>query len=124
MLKEVLEEETAKGNYVIAGGDFNQIFSNADINKYPAQEGMWAPGEIDVNAFNDTLVFYMDSETPSCRSLDQSYVDADKDTFQYYLIDGFIVSSNLEVEYFETQDLDFVNSDHNPVVMKVTLADE
>ena len=34
MLKEVLEAERAKGNYVIAGGDFNQIFSDVDMSMW------------------------------------------------------------------------------------------
>ena len=71
--------------------------------------------------FSADLSFYMDVTTPSCRSLDQSYADADKTDFQYYLIDGFIVSSNVEVVDFANVDLDFRNSDHNPVTMTVVL---
>ena len=37
------------------------------------------------------------------------------------LIDGFIVSENITVESVETKNLDFVSSDHNPVVMKFAL---
>ena len=46
---------------------------------------------------------------------------ADHEKFQYYLIDGFIVSGNVTVESVETQNLNFKNSDHNPILMKVTL---
>ena len=66
----------------------------------------------------------MDERTPSCRSLDQPYKGADKDSFQYYLIDGFIVSDNIHVDELETLDLDFRNSDHNPVVLQFTLEQE
>ena len=66
----------------------------------------------------------MDGRVPSCRSLDQPYEGADRAGFQYYLIDGFIVSSNLTVEGLETLDLDFVCSDHNPVLLHVTLTEE
>jgi len=65
----------------------------------------------------------MDARTPSCRSLDRPLKGADKDTFQYYLIDGFIVSDNLRVEALETVGLDFVHSDHNPVRLTVTLGE-
>ena len=122
MLREVLQEEAAAGNYVIAGGDFNQILSTID-NPFPSQEGMWLPGVLDVSAFSEGWQFEMDERLPSCRSLDQPLVGADMDSFQYYLIDGFIVSAGLEVLSCETQDLGFVNSDHNPVVMQVRLAD-
>ena len=62
-----------------------------------------------------------DNSAPSCRSLDQPYAGADHEKFQYYLIDGFIVSGNVTVESVETQNLNFKNSDHNPILMKVTL---
>jgi endonuclease/exonuclease/phosphatase family metal-dependent hydrolase len=121
MLRTVLQEEVDKGNYVIAGGDFNQIFSNIDVSAYPVYEGTWQPGYIDVEDFGEDLSFYTDSSSPTCRSLDKVYAGADHDTFQYYVLDGFIVSSNLTVESVETRNLDFVNSDHNPVVIRVTL---
>jgi len=120
MLRSILEEEYAKGNYVIAGGDFNQIFSSEDSSIFPLQEGMWQCGEIDVSGFSEGWQFIMDERTPSCRSLDKAYKGADKDSFQFYLIDGFIVSGNVTVNSAETLDLDFVCTDHNPVVMNVT----
>lgn len=123
-LKELLEEEAAKGNYVIAGGDFNQAFSNYDNSAYPlVSEDMWTPGIIDVSQFDDSLSFVTDNTTPSCRSLDRPLTgnDTDPDSFQYYMIDGFIVSNNLNIQQITTRDLGFKNSDHNPVVMNVTL---
>ena len=124
MLAELLKTEADKGNYVIAGGDFNQIFSTADKSAYPAYDGMWTPGEIDVSAFGEDFMFLMDASVPSCRSLDKAYADADKKSFQFYLIDGFIVSKNITVNLIETQNFDFVNSDHNPVLLEVKLNKE
>lgn len=124
MLSGLLKTEREKGNYVIAGGDFNQIFSNADKNAYKVKEGMWAPGEIDVAAFGEGFTFLMDEKTPTCRSLDKAYKGADRETFQYYLIDGFIVSDNISVNLLQTQNLDFVYSDHNPVLLKAVLKGE
>lgn len=124
MLAELLKAEREKDNYVIAGGDFNQIFSNADKNAYKTKAGLWAPGEIDISAFGDGFTFLMDEKTPTCRSLDKAYKGADKKTFQYYLIDGFIVSDNISVNLLQTQNLDFVCSDHNPVLLKAVLKGE
>jgi len=123
MLADLLNAEQAKGNYVIAGGDCNQIFSTADTTKYPAQEGKWAAGEIDVTQIAGDWQFLMDDSVPTCRSLDQPYAGADHATFQYYVIDGLIVSGNIRVDSLETVDLGFVCSDHNPVVMELTLLD-
>ena len=121
MLADLLKKELAKGNYVIAGGDFNQTFSSADKEAFPPQPGKWQPGDLDVTQFGKGWKFLMDHETASCRSLDQPLAGADLDSFQFYLIDGFIVSRNIRVERLQTLDLGFVNSDHNPVVMEFIL---
>ena len=68
-LRELLQEEAEKGNYVIAGGDFNQAFSNYDNSAYPlVSEDMWTPGVIDVDEFDDNLTFVTDnSGSSTCR---------------------------------------------------------
>ena len=71
-LASVLHNEVDKGNYVIAGGDFNQIFSNI-TNPYPLYDGEWEAGLINTDDFPDDLAFYMDSSAPSCRSLSRAY---------------------------------------------------
>ena len=124
MLAELLQAEADKGNYVIAGGDFNQIFSTADASAFPPKGSGWIVKEIDVDQFGGDWQFLMDASAPSCRSLYKTYAGADKTSFQYYLIDGFIVSGNLTVDSFGTQDLDFTASDHNPVLLRVTLGAE
>ena len=121
MLREFLEEESAKGNFVIAGGDFNQTFSTVDMSAYPVYPDRWQPGTVSAVAFGLNWKLLMDETAPTCRSLDQPLAGADTSNFQYYMIDGFIVSSNLKVHSIETFDLGFVNSDHNPVVMEAEL---
>lgn len=121
MLKKIMQDEYDKGNYVIAGGDFNQTFSGVDDSKYPKYEGMWECGEIDQSEFGSNWQFFMDTEVPTCRSLDKAYQGADKDNFQYYMIDGFIVSDNIEVSEMHTKNMFFAPSDHNPVTMNVKL---
>ena len=120
-LMKILEEEASKGNYVIAAGDFNQTFSNTDISAYPLQEGKWAPGVFSVEEVKKEWLCLMDSSTPTCRSLDQPYEGADHSSFQYYVVDGYILSPNIEVRSCETQDLGFVYTDHNPVLLECVL---
>ena len=119
MLKEILKQETDKGNYVIAGGDFNQTFSTVDMSAYPVLDGMWQPGIIDASDFDDSVQLVMDSSTPTCRSLDRPYAAEDPSAFQFYMIDGFIVSSNLTVKRCVTLDESFLSTDHNPVLLEV-----
>ena len=121
VLRSLLDEEIEKGNYVIAGGDFNQSFSNIDISRYPKHEGMWECGNIDISEFSARCRFIMDNTVPTCRSLDRPYAGADREDFQYYMIDGFIISDNLDVISAETKDCHFTSSDHNPVVLQITL---
>jgi endonuclease/exonuclease/phosphatase family metal-dependent hydrolase len=121
MLMDVFSEETAKGNYVIAGGDFNQTFDNVEAGAYPLQEGKWAPGRLETGTFGEGWQFLMNSDVPSCRSLDQPYAGSDKESFQYYAVDGFIVSDNVSVKDFHTLDEGFVCTDHNPVRMEFVL---
>ena len=121
VLREVLQEEYEKGNYVIAGGDFNQTFSGTDTTAYPVYPDRWQPGVIEESDLPEGWQFVMDNETPTCRSLDQPYAGADPETFQYYMIDGFILSSNVKLLDVETEDLGFEYADHNPVLMQVEL---
>ena len=123
MLKDFLQEEYDKGNYVIAGGDFNQTFTSVDTSMYPEQPDRWHCGSLDTSEFSDDFEFVMDNQFPTCRSLDQSYADADKENFQYYMIDGFIVSKNVSVNVYNTIDLQFECTDHNPVIMSFTLGE-
>ncbi|MBP3897403.1 MAG: endonuclease/exonuclease/phosphatase family protein [Mogibacterium sp.] len=121
MLAEIMQAEKEKGNYVIAGGDFNQTFSSADISSYVVKPDNWQAGLLDESEFAEGWQFMMNEKVPSCRSLIEPYADADKDDFQYYLIDGFIVSDNIKVTSVENQNLGFTASDHNPVYMKLQL---
>lgn len=123
-LKDVVEKEAKEGNYVIVAGDFNQTFSNTDASAYPAIRELWQPGSIDIADFDPDFSFYQDSSVPTCRSLDRALDTAesrDPMDFQYYVVDGFITSSNVSVQSVHTDDYGFVSSDHNPVIMEFTL---
>lgn len=121
-LMDVLERERAKGNYVIAGGDFNQSFSDTDTSRYPVRDpGLWQCGRLDTRALGPSWQAVQDDTHPSCRSLDRPYAGADRDTFQYYVLDGFLVSDNIEILSVKTQDCGFAFSDHNPVVLRCRL---
>lgn len=120
LLRKVLEDEVKKGNYVIAGGDFNQVFSNTDMSKYKQDPDKWTPGFIDTADFSDFQMI-QDSSLPTCRSLDKVLYGADTTDFQWYVLDGFIVSNNIQINSVKTQDLGFKNTDHNPVIMQAVL---
>lgn len=118
-LKQFLLSEYEKGNYVIAGGDFNQSFPEAD---WPAvYEDVWTPGALDTAMLPEGWQLAADYSNPSCRLLNKPYSGNAADT-QFFTIDGFIISPNVKLRSVETLDFDFEYSDHNPVYMKVDLA--
>ncbi|HAX02640.1 MAG: hypothetical protein A2Y45_01625 [Tenericutes bacterium GWC2_34_14] len=125
-LKTYLEEQQTLGNYVIIGGDFNQTFPDAK-DLYPVKDGLWEAYPIEADFLPEGYHFEIDTHSPTCRLLNQPYDPNDEDT-QYYIIDGFIVSNNIEVLAYDgtnigakTINLDFSYSDHNPVILKFKL---
>ena len=120
VLMEFLESEYEKGNYVIAGGDFNQTFPGT-LEEYPVRDGdIWTPGVLEESALPEGWTMAYDTSVPTCRLLNQPY-DAGSEGTQYYVIDGFILSPNVKLEQVTTIDQGFTWSDHNPVLAEVTL---
>ena len=120
-LREFIQSEYEKGNYVIAGGDFNQVFPGG-IENYPNEHPeLWEPGIITEDIMPEGWSLAYDLETPSCRLLNQPYDPEDIENTQYYVIDGFIISPNVELISVETLDAGFEFADHNPVQLKVKL---
>lgn len=116
----LMKEEYEKGNYCVAGGDFNQLFPDTQ-KLYPIKDPeLWVPGDLKDILLEDGWQYVFDASVPSCRLLNQPYDPADEGT-QYYVIDGFVVSPNVTVDSVETVDLEFANSDHNPVEIVVRL---
>jgi len=119
-LAELLKTELDNGNYVIAGGDFNQAFPGS-LQKYPLPENpAWEPGQLDDDDLPDGFTFAYDISVPTCRALNKPY-DGNRDSLTAYVIDGFIVSENVKVNSVETIDLNFRNTDHQPVALEFTL---
>lgn len=121
MLLEVLESEYAAGNYVIAGGDFNQTFPGT-LERWPMQDGSyWTPGVLTDDMLPDGWSFVYDDTNPTCRLNNAPY---DSATSQHYVLDGFIVSPNVTVESVQTIATGFEYSDHSPVELQITLSEE
>lgn len=121
-LRELMLKEYEKGNYVIAGGDFNQSFPNS-LEIYPnTHTELWVPGVLDSSLLPEGWRYTYDLDTPSCRLLNKPYNPEDVENTQHYVIDGYILSPNVELLSVETIDMGFEFSDHNPVSLRVTLA--
>lgn len=118
-LKEFLLEEYAKGNYIIAGGDWNQSppdfkpeFNGNPVNKdQMMMTSDYLPAE---------WKWVYDNKTPSNRTVIAAY---DPATTTTTVIDIFLLSPNVREISVNCINLNFVNSDHNPVRVKVKLAE-
>lgn len=123
-LKEFMQSEYEKGNYVIAAGDFNQLFPGTEAiypNEHPEN---WTPGTLEEDSIPEGFSYVYDAAVPTCRLLNQPYNPSDTANTQYYVIDGMVVSPNVKVESVETLDCAFTYSDHNPVKVTLTLSEE
>ena len=114
-LRQFMLSEYEKGNFVIAGGDFNQTFPGG-LQAYPnTHEDLWNVGVLDENVMPEGWTLAYDLSVPTCRLLNQPYDPSDREGTQHYVIDGFILSPNVYSVLVETLDEGFQNSDHNPV---------
>ena len=122
MLMNIIKDEYSRGNYVIAGGDWNQTFDmnlNKKFNPNPVDK-TWKPNELSKSLLNSEFKIYYDSTTPSYRTDNKPYIKGDPGCY-VGVIDGFMVSPNVDVTHVKTLPLDFKYSDHNPVLINVKL---
>jgi endonuclease/exonuclease/phosphatase family metal-dependent hydrolase len=116
-LKEFILNEYSMGNYVVAGGDWNQAppefkpeFIDRKINTNQMMlERDFLPAE---------WTWAYDNNIPTNRTVVAPYNPAVTATT---VIDFFLLSPNVESISVKCIDLKFENSDHNPVIIKAKL---
>ena len=91
------------------------------LEAYPISDSStWTPGVLEADTLPAQWQYAYDTSAPTCRLLNMPYDPTDEAT-QFYVIDGFIVSPNVEITSVETLDLQFHASDHNPVLLEAKL---
>ena len=120
ILLDDIRSEYDKGNYCVAGGDFNKdlLGDDALFECRSGAEYNWAQ-TIPEETFDgyDIALFAPNNGVPSCRNADSAYNE-----FQYVItIDGFLSTPNVEITAAEVIDTGFAYSDHNPVRAKFKL---
>ena len=134
LLTSFMQEEKDKGNYVIVGGDFNHDLCGS-AGKFESDEVR--PDWVASLSQDDLPEGYSivsnwygsDGKTmvPTCRAAELPYTRITKEDGTSYLsnytvvIDGFLVSDNVNVLSNYNIDLDFLYSDHNPARMEFSL---
>ena len=117
--KKYILSEYDKGNYLVIGGDFNHLIPGTDPSLFKTTEAWpeWLqkiPDEFKPEGFQ----WVADKEVPTTRTDATSYV---KDENFLAVIDGFLVSPNVEVKTVKGYPLEFKYTDHNPVKMEFKL---
>jgi len=119
IIKQKMQEEYAKGNYIIAGGDWNAnppMFKPS--NGYDGHRFVSSKVKMKPDLFPRGWKWAFDPSAPTNRQNYQAFVKGENGTTT---IDYFIVSPNIKVIQTKTIDLNFENSDHNPVFIKICL---
>ncbi|WP_456410542.1 endonuclease/exonuclease/phosphatase family protein [Oceanithermus sp.] len=117
-IKEVMTREYAAGNYVVVGGDWNLILPGVDpdtaFTHTELRPEFYLPFPDDWTPAGWTWAY--DARTPTNRSVSRPWSAGEN---YVTVIDGFLVSPNVEVLEVRTDDLDFASSDHNPVRLRL-----
>jgi len=119
-LRETVIEEFQKGNFVIAGGDWNMNppgFDPVTINNGDLAISN-VMGSVPSDLLPEDWQWVYDSESPTNRDVISAYVKTQTPTS---VIDFFVVSPNITVLSAHTNDRGFAFSDHNPLIIKIQL---
>ncbi len=128
MLNEVLKKEREDGNYIVAGGDFNHCLiadgfdSDEEALTY-FKSGQKVPDWVKNSILHEDEIaqgfrIVAPTNSATCRGADIPY----REGVNYStVIDGFIVSDNIEIVKYETVDTAYAYSDHNPVYFEFKL---
>jgi endonuclease/exonuclease/phosphatase family metal-dependent hydrolase len=101
-------------NYIIFGGDWNHLLDN---DLYTDDLPEWV-ALLPETLFDSGFSLAYDSSVNTVRSNETVYIAGQ--SFET-VIDGFLVSPNIQINYVEGHDLKFDFSDHNPVSINFTL---
>lgn len=118
-IRDLLLQEYERGNYVIAGGDWNMCPPYFRFDGYmPERTQGYTQLNVPELFFPADWLWIYDAAYPTNRKTKTPYRAGD--TF-VTLIDFYVVSPNVRVKKVQTLHLDFEYSDHQPVRMEVEL---
>lgn len=115
-MREVLrlaEAEYARGARVIVGGDWNYEFVNPGRPTTTTEEFLFWLHPFPRDELGEGWRAVYDAAVPTCRTNERPYAKGENFTT---VIDGFVISPNVEADRVEAVDLDFQYTDHQPVL--------
>lgn len=114
-LKEIAINEYERGNFVVIGGDWNSVLPGVELDHFPTT------GEPNAH----TMKLPQDFFPPDWRwGVSLAHPTSRRNNAPYHegetyvtTIDGFLVSPNVQVDAVKVIQLNFVDSDHEPVTI-------
>lgn len=116
LINHIAKVYDPKDNYLLIGGDWNHLMSQSLRDKIEGEVPDWVatlPEKL-TSATGFKVVY--DESIGTSRSNEKPYVKGEN--FEA-VIDGFLVSPNIEVLGIKATDLGFIHSDHNPVTIEI-----
>ncbi len=118
-LQEVLafaQDEYLKGNHVVIGGDWNLRLAPTEFSHTTPIEDLFWVRDLPHELTPPGWIWGIDPEVPTVRSANKPFVEGENFLL---IIDGFLVSPNVEVLSVQTDNLHFEHTDHHPVHITV-----
>lgn len=114
-----IKKEYQKGSYIILGGDWNHVLPGTDPQLFKTTQPWPEWLQLFPKDFQpDGFKWVIDHEVPTVRTLDVPYSEG---TNFRAIIDGFLISPNIQMSNVQGDPLSFENSDHNPVTARLIL---
>lgn len=123
ILKVFMKEEKNKGNYVIIGGDFNHDYADTKtlyMGDKKVPDWVFDLSDKDLIDGYNFVIPSNKNLFGTCRGAESPY---DKEKTYQVVIDGFIVSDNIEATS-TIIDTEYIASDHQPVMLKFKLKEK
>lgn len=109
--------EYALGKHVVIGGDWNLRLASTDFPHNTLEEDLFWIRDVPQELVPEGWKWGLDPQVPTVRTAQQKYVPGEN---YLLIIDGFLVSPNVEIRKVITHSMDFRYSDHQPVEIEVS----
>ncbi|MGH2935050.1 MAG: endonuclease/exonuclease/phosphatase family protein [Gaiellaceae bacterium] len=117
---QCLRDEFDRGSRVVAAGDWNFRLAATSFPYSTEEKNTFWVRDLPADLTPPGWRWAIDPATPTNRTVEQPYR---ADVNFTSVIDGFVLSPNVDVVAVETIDLGFENSDHNPVRLSIRKRD-
>jgi endonuclease/exonuclease/phosphatase family metal-dependent hydrolase len=118
MIRQFMLDEYEKGNFLVAGGDWNanpHLFNPDDMI---SGDRVKKDEFTDMNTFFPDWEFVFDPRYPTNRDVDNPYQHG---VTPVTILDFYLVSPNIRVRGIQTLQTGFEHSDHQPVYLQIAL---